>query len=194
MSPDGTGVWVFDPLDAPGLDDLLADLGQVRGVAVLSDYHARDAGTVARRHDVPVTVPDWLARVAGRVDAPVERTTGPVAGFELVPVRPLFAWREAVAYRETDGTLYVPDYLSSHEKFCVEDERVGMPTVTRLTPPRDVFGDLEPDRILFGHGTGIFEDADTALGNALDGARRRFPRALVSNLPGEVRAMVGAVR
>ena len=194
LSPDGTGVWVFDPLDAPGVDDLLADLGEVRGVAVLSDYHARDAGAIARRHDVPVTVPECLARVAERVDAPVERTTGPVAGFELFPIRPLFAWREAVAYREADGTLYVPDYLSSHETFCVAGERVGLPTVSRLLPPRGVFDPLEPERILFGHGAGIFEDAATALADALEGARRRFPRALVSNLPGEIRAMLGAVR
>ena len=194
---DGSDVWVFDPLDAPGVDDLLADLaagGEVAGVAVLAAYHARDAGAIARRHDVPVTVPDWFSRVADRVDAPVERTQGPIAGFDLERVRPLHAWEEAVAYRQADRTLYVPDYLSSHPKFCVAGERVGMPTLSRLAPPRSAFAGFDPDRLLFGHGQGIFESAAPALADTLARARRRFPRALVSNLPGETRAMLGALR
>lgn len=188
--PDG--IWLFDPLDAPGLDDRLATLGEVTGVAVLSDYHARDAGTLASRHDVPVTVPTWLSRVSDRVDAPVERTTGPVAGFSLRRLRPLLAWNEALAYRPGDRTLYAPDYLSSHPKFCVGAERVGLPTPARLSPP--TFTDYEPERILFGHGSGIHAEATTALRALSAGARRRLPRALVGNLPGEIRAMFDAVR
>ncbi len=187
------GVWVFDPLDAPGLDDLLASLGDVAGVVVCSDYHARDADAVATRHDVPVHVPRFLDRVAERVSAPVE-SVGSVAGFELTHVRPLYAWNEAVAYRDRDGTLYVPDYCSSHSKFTVGDERLGFPTLSRLSPPTDVFAGLDPDRILFGHGEGVFENAATALDDALSGGRRRVPRALVTNLPGELRAMLGALR
>lgn len=187
-------VWLFDPLDAPGLDERLAALGPVAGVAVFTDYHARDAGRLAERHGAPVTVPHWLRRIDDRVDVPVERTAGPIAGFDLRQARPLFAWREAIAYRPWDGTLYVADYLSSHEKFCVGAERVGMPTVSRLRPPRRLFGDLTPERIVFGHGTGRFEDAAGALDDALAGARGRFPRAVVSNLPGELRAMLGAIR
>lgn len=188
------GVWLFDPLDAPGVDDLVADLGPVAGVVVCSGYHARDADAFARRHDVPVTVPRHVDRVADRLDAPVERVDDRVAGFDLHHVRPLHAWRETVAYRQRDGTLYVPDYLSSHPKFAVGDERVGMPTFSRLSPPTEPFGDLDPDRILFGHGEGVFTDAATALEDTLSNARRRFPRALVSNLPGELHAMLGALR
>lgn len=188
------GVWLFDPLDGPGIDDHVADLGEVAGVAVLSDYHARDAASFARRYDVPVTVSRWLSRVEAQVDAPVERTGGPVAGFDLRQVRPLFAWNEAVAHRERDATLYVPDYLSGHEKFCVGGERLGLPTFSRLSPPRETFGDCAPERILFGHGTGITSNADEALTDVLEGARRRFARALVSKLPGETRAMLGALR
>lgn len=79
------GVWLFDPLDAPGVDDLVADLGDVAGVAVFSNYHARDAGTFAERHDVPVSVPSWVDRVDERVTGPVERFDGELgaSGFRV---------------------------------------------------------------------------------------------------------------
>ncbi|MFC4408255.1 hypothetical protein [Haloarchaeobius iranensis] len=191
---DAGDVWVFDPLDAPGVDDLLAELGAVAGVVVCSDYHARDADALADRHEVAVHVPDCLDRVAERTTAPVASVDAAVAGFEFTHVRPLHAWNETVAYRERDGTLYVPDYCSSHAKFTVGDERLGFPTFTRLSPPKSVFDGMTPERILFGHGEGVFEDAGTRLADSLSGARRRFPRALVTNLPGELRAMLGAFR
>lgn len=186
------GIWLFDPLDAPGIDALLAELGTVAGVAVLSDYHARDAAVFADRYNVPVTVPAWLTRVADRVDAPVERVADGVAGFDLRPVRPLSAWHECVAYRERDRTLYVPDYLSSSAKFTVGDERIGLPSLSRLRPPRATFADCEPARILCGHGEGIFDEATPALRHCLDGARVRVPQALVCNLPTELRQMLPA--
>jgi len=188
------GVWLFDPLDAPGVDDLLETDGEVAGVLVCSDYHARDAAVFARRHGVPVTVPSWLTHVEGRIDAPIQRVRGEVAGFELRAVRPLRLWREVLVYRPTDGTLYVPDYLSSHDAFTVGDERIGLPTLSRLRPAKAPFGDVRPERILLGHGEGVFEDAPDALEAALDRGRQRFPRALVSNVPGELRAMLGALR
>lgn len=160
------------------------------GTAVCADYHARDAGAFARRHGLPVTVPAWLTRVPSRLDVPVERVEGHVAGFEL---RPLRAWREVIAYRERDGTLYVPDFLSTHSKFTVGEERLGMPTFSRLDPPRGQF-DCDPDRVLLGHGEEVYDDATSALTTTLDGARGRFSRALVRNLPGEIRVMAGALR
>jgi hypothetical protein len=85
-------VSLFDPLDAPGVDDLVAELGEVAGVATFSNYHARDAGRFARRHDVPVYLPKWTTRVTSRIDAPVERygaTLGDsgfsVRGYEPIP-------------------------------------------------------------------------------------------------------------
>ncbi|MFB6068449.1 MAG: hypothetical protein ABEJ90_00805 [Halobacterium sp.] len=197
------GVWVVDPLDAPGVDDLLADLGDVAGVAVLSNYHARDADELARRHGVPVHVPAWSAmdRVVDRLDAAVERFEegfagfeGGVGGFGVRRVDPLPGWTEAVAYRERDGTLYVPDVLSASGKFAVADERVGLFLLSRLRPPGDAFGDVTPERILFGHGDGVFADAEGALENCLDGARRRFPRALATTAGTQLRALFDAVR
>ena len=187
------GVWLFDPLDTPEIDERIDALGEVAGVAVCSEYHARDADAFARRHDVPVTIPSWLSRIEDRIDTDTERTSGPVAGFELRRLRPLRAWRETIAYRADDETLYVPDFLSTHPKFTVGEERLGMPTFSRLSPPTDRL-DCEPTRILLGHGEGLFEGAATALEETLSGARSRFPQALVRNLPGEIRAMAGALR
>ncbi|QIO24405.1 hypothetical protein [Haloarcula sp. JP-L23] len=190
--PDG-GVWLVDPLDAPGVDDCYADLGEVAGVAVLADYHARDAAVFAERHGVPVTVPTGLDRVADRLDVPTERATHSLAGFELRRLNPLRAWRETVAYREADGTLYVPDFFAGGP-YTVGPERLSMRVFSRLFPPRETFADLDPERILLGHGAGVFEDADDALEDAIDGARRRFLRALLTNGPMELKAMVDALR
>ncbi|MFC7136503.1 hypothetical protein ACFQRB_08185 [Halobaculum litoreum] len=189
------GVWLVDPLDAPGLDDRVAALGEVAGVVVLSSYHARDAGVLAERHGVPVHLPEWMDRVARRVDAPVERFAESF-GDPAVRVRrfePLSMWREAVAFREADGTLVVPDLLGTGPGYRVGDERVGVVLSHRLAPPRSL-ADLDPDRILFGHGEGVFEDAGEALTDALAGARRRFPRALASTLGTNVRLLAAAVR
>jgi len=188
------GVWLVDPLDAPGVEDSYADLGEVVGVAVLADYHARDAAVFADRHDVPVTVPTGLDRAAERVDAPTRRVTDSLAGFELRRVSPLGAWTETVAYRESDGTLYVPDVLSSGAAFTVGYERLGMNVLARLSPPREAFASVEPERVVLGHGDGIVENAAVALADSLENARRRLPRALVSTAPRELKAMVDAVR
>ena len=190
------GAWVIDPVDAPGIDDLLAEFGEVAGVAVLSSHHARDAGRVATRHGVAVHVPRWVDRVAERVGAPVEPfdTRLGATGFEFTAVEPLSLYRGAVAYRERDGTLYVPDLLSSGSAYPVGDERVGVMLGLRPFPPRDVFAAMEPERILFGHGEGVFEGAAGALDEALDGARVRFPRALVRNLGTNLRLFAAAMR
>lgn len=189
-------VWLLDPLDAPGLDDLLDDHGAVAGVVVCSNYHARDAGALARRHGVAVHVPAWDAmdRVVERVDAPVERFTGGVAGFDARRVDPLPGWTEAVLYRERDGTLYVPDVMSGSGKFATGGERIGLFLLSRLRPPRHAVGDATPERILFGHGRGVFADPATALDDCIAGARRRFPRALATTAVTQVRALVDALR
>lgn len=190
------GVWLFDPLDAPGVHELVRDLGPVVGVAVCSNWHARDAGAFARRYDVPVYLPRWMNRIEARADAEIRRYDGELgdSGFRIGRLDPLPGWREAVAYREGDGTLYVPDVMSSAKGTPVGEERVGLFLTARLFPPREAFAAFDPERILFGHGEGCFEEASAALDRALDGSRRRFPRALLRNGPEQLRALVGAVR
>ncbi|MFC6824397.1 hypothetical protein [Halopelagius fulvigenes] len=190
------GVWLLDPIDAPGADELASELGEVVGVAVCSNWHARDAGAFARRHDVPVYLPRWMDRIEDRVDAEIRRYDRELgdSGFRVSRLDPLPGWREAVAYRESDGTLYVPDVMSSVEGTPVGEERIGLFLTARLSPPRETFAAFDPERIVFGHGTGCFEDAAAALDTALDGARRRFPRALLRSGPEQLRGLVDALR
>ncbi|ELZ11050.1 hypothetical protein C479_09573 [Halovivax asiaticus JCM 14624] len=190
------GVWVFDPIDGDGVDDLIAEYGTVSGVAVLSSYHARDAGAVAARHDVPVFVPQWMERIGERVDAPLTRYDTRIdgSGFTVSRIEPLGMWQEAIAYRPEDGTLIVPDIAGTGPGYTVADERVGIALSHRLVPPRETLGDLEPDRILFGHGTGVLEDATDALDDALHNSRRRFPRALVKQLGTNSRLLLAAMK
>ncbi|PSQ17376.1 hypothetical protein BRD00_07965 [Halobacteriales archaeon QS_8_69_26] len=190
------GVWVFDPLDAPGVDELVVDLGEVTGVAVLSNYHARDAGVFACRHGVPVYLPGWMDRVADRVDAPVERYREELgdSGFAVRGPGRFPGIQEAVAYREDDGTLYVPESLGTAAAYTVGDERLGPPLFRRALPPRGLLAGVDLERILVGHGEGVFEDAAAALEDALSGARRRFPRALLAHGATQVRALVAAAR
>lgn len=192
---DEGDVWLFDPLEAPGIDDEIESLGDVAGVVVCSDYHARDAGSFARRFDVPVYVPAWLERVPERVDAPLEVVDGDLgtSGFALREVRPLPGWREAIAYRRADATLYVPELLGTAPPYLAGDERLAVYLLCRLRLPTAVFEGIAPERILLGHGPGVFDDAAAVLANALETARRRFPRALVTNGPTQLRALLGAL-
>lgn len=189
------GVWVIDPIDAPGVDALLEELGEVAGVAVLCSHHARDAGAIANRHDVAVHAPQWMNRVADRVGAPIERyeSTFGESDFQITRVEPLSLWQEAIAYREADGTLIIPDLLGTGPGYTVGDERLGVVLSHRLFPPRELLGEVEPERILLGHGAGVFHDASAALADALAGARKRFPRAVVSHLGTNIRLLTAAM-
>jgi len=190
----GDGVWLFDPLDAAGVDELVAELGEVAGVAVLSNFHARDADTFADRYDVPVFIPDWMDRVPERVDASIERYGRELgeSGFVVDRIDPLPGWREGVAYREGDGTLYTPDLLST--RWTVGSERLTLTLPCRFFPPREVLAPLEPDRILVGHGDGIAENATDVLADTLEGARQRLPRAIVTQGPALVAGIAAAFR
>lgn len=193
---DGDEVWVVDPVDAEGLDDLLARYGTVAGVVVLFSWHVRDAGTLAARHEVPVYVPSWVTGIAGGGDAPVERFDDELAdtGYRALRITPHPLWREAALYREADGTLVVPDSVGTAPYFRAPGERLGVSPYQRPWPPRAALGGLDPDRVLVGHGTGVFDDAAAALADALDGARRRAPAALATNVTRWPRTLAAALR
>jgi hypothetical protein len=172
------GVWVVDPVDAPGVDDLLAELGEVTGIVLCLDRHKRDAAAVARRHGVPVSIPRWMDGVASKLDAPVERLGHELgdSGYRVRRVRDasLPPWQEAALYGP-DDTLLVAEAVGTASFFRAGDEPLGVHPMLRPIPPRDALGDLSPERILVGHGAGVFNDATAALRDALDGARRRMP-------------------
>jgi hypothetical protein len=189
------GVWLVDPLDAPGVDDLIAEYGTVAGVAVLSDYHARDASAIAKRHGVSVHIPRWLDRAAARIRAPVERFAWSLgdSGFAVGRYAPFPGWCEAIAYRESDRTLYVPEVLGTAALFTVYSERLGVYLLCRPVPPRGLLRDLAPERILVGHGEGVFDDAAAVLSDTLANARRRLPHAVVTNGRAQLHAGIEAL-
>lgn len=174
---DDGGVWVVDPVDAEGLDDLLADLGEVEGVVLLLDRHKRDADAISARHGVPVYVPHWMEGVANKLDAPVERirTDLDESGYGVYKLIDNAVWQEAVMYHEDEKTLLVPEAVGTADFFLASGEVLGVHPALRLTPPRKL-GRFDPERVLVGHGAGIHEDAAAHLQDALSGARKRGPR------------------
>jgi hypothetical protein len=175
---DGDAVWVVDPIDADGLDEELADLGEVAGVVLLLDRHKRDSAAVAARHDVPVYLPEALADVADDLDCDIETFRGTLPGteFRTITLTNNSLWREVALYDKNAGTLVVPEAVGTAGLFTAPGERLGVHPGLRLLPPKAKLGGLRPDRILVGHGAGVFDDAPMALQEALRGSRRNAPK------------------
>lgn len=177
LAVDGD-VWIVDPVDAPGVDDLVTDLGEVAGVVVLLDRHQRDADALAQRFDVPVYHPPYVDR---EFEAPVERLGVRLPGtdYRVIHSVDVPLWQEAALF---DGeTLVVADAVGTVEYFTVGPEQIGVHPMLRPVPPM-ALRDLTPSRILTGHGEGVFDDAETELARAIDGARNRLPQAWLSAL------------
>jgi|GEM_PF-3731570 len=68
LKTDG-GVWIIDPVDAEGIDELVAEYGEVAGVVLLSNYHTRDADVFANRHGVSVYLPEGMEGIEEDLDA-----------------------------------------------------------------------------------------------------------------------------
>ena len=138
-----------------------------------------------------------MARPGGGTDPWSGRTVCVVArrvGIRPPAYAPFPGWSEAIAYRESDGTLYVPDSLGTGPLFTVGSERLGLFVLCRVAPPRRLLTDVNPERILVGHGRGVFDNPALALTDTLDGARRRLPQALCTSGNGQLRAALGALR
>jgi len=174
LAVDGD-IWLVDPVDADGLDDFLADFGDVAGVVVLLDRHERDAARLARRHDVSVHVPAWMESVAKGLSVPTElfRTELADTGYRVHRLLDTPFWKEAAL--SNDRTLVVPEAVGTADYYTTGDERLGVHPMLRLLPPRRLRG-LAPDRVLVGHGSGIFSGASGALEDALRESRRRAPQ------------------
>jgi hypothetical protein len=169
-------VYVIDPVDAEGIDELVADFGDVAGVVILLDRHKRDAAAVATRHDVSVYVPHFMADIADDIPAPVETFHRELAdtGYAAHSVVDNVAWSEAALYSEDTGVLVIPEAVGTADYFLTGRERLGVHPALRLIPPKKL-GRLSPERILVGHGAGIHEDTANALRDAISGSRGRTP-------------------
>ena len=157
----GGRVWLFDVVDWPGLDDLVAELGEPAGVVQLLDRHGRDCAAVARRLGVPYhVVPREL----------------PGTPFELRQVVRSRWWREAALWWPDRRLLLVADALGTIAFFRAGDEPAGLHPMLRLRPPRALCG-LEPERLLVGHGESL-DGQPGVVAEALKTGRRRIPRWL----------------
>ena len=177
------GVWAIDPVDVPGLDEFLSNLGEVAGTVVTVDRHRRDAASIARRHDVPVHIPAWMSGVERKLDGPVERLGGRLGetGFEVRRVVDNPFWQEAALYDPDRRVLFAPEALGTVDYYLAPGERVGVHPMLRPLPPREL-GRLEVERLLCGHGEGVPTGAGMAVSAALSGARRNAPELYLKTL------------
>ena len=171
LADDGA-VWLVDPVDGPGLDDVLAALGRVVGVVQLLDRHGRDGAALAQRHEIPL-LRNPLTGVPG-------------SPFVPIPLTQRRRWREVALWWPRHRALAVPEAVGTAPYFPRPGERVGVHPALRLAPPR-VLLHADPAVLLPGHGEPL-EGAGVAaeLHRAIRRARRDIPRWLVG-LPGATR-------
>jgi len=163
---DDGRVWAIDPVDGDGVEERIRAAGTPAGVLQLLDRHNRDcAGLAARlgvRHHV---VPQ-----------------GSVGPFACIAVRDRNSWNEVALWWPDRRVLVCADVLGAAPYYRAGNERLAVHPLLRVRPPRRQLGALQPDVILCGHGEGVLEDADTALGEALSTSRRRIPGQVASAL------------
>jgi hypothetical protein len=159
----GDGVWLVDPVDAPGVEDRVRVAGRPAGIIQLLDRHRRDcialAGRLGVAHHV---VPEHWIRP-----------------FEFVPISRNRRWQEVALWWPERRVLACGDALGTVGYFRAGGERLGVHPILRFRPPRQLES-LQPEAILCGHGEGVFEGADAALREALSTSRRRIPRQIAS--------------
>jgi hypothetical protein len=153
-------VWVVDPVDAPGVEERIRDLGEPAGVIQLLDRHRRDSAALAARLGVP------------RLETPYQGVPG--APFEPILIARRPWWHELALWWPQERVLVCGDALGTVGYFLAPGERLGVHPLLRLTPPR--LGRFAPRHVLCGHGEGVHGDeAAPALEEALATARRRLP-------------------
>jgi hypothetical protein len=122
------GALLIDPVDFAGLDDAVAPLAPIAGVAQLLDRHNRSVDQVADRLGVPVLVPAALAGRGEPLDVPgvQERVILAMPGWNesalWIPERKLLICAEAI------GTA--PQYLAR------QSHALGVHPLLRIRPPR----------------------------------------------------------
>jgi hypothetical protein len=155
-------VWVFDPVDSPGVEERIRGLGEPAGVIQLLDRHGRDSAALAERLGVP------------RHETPFDGVPG--APFDPVAIVRHRFWREVALWWPEERVLICADALGTVGYFVAPGERLGVHPLLRLVPPR-ALSRFAPRHVLCGHGEGVHGDETaSALAEALATARRRLPR------------------
>jgi hypothetical protein len=153
-------VWVFDPVDSPGVEERIRVLGEPAGVIQLLDRHRRDCAALARRLGVPLH------------ETPFEGVPG--APFDPMPIARHRLWREVALWWPEERMLLCGDALGTVGYFVAPGELLGVHPLLRLVPPR-FLSRFAPRHVLCGHGEGVHGDeAAPALAEALATARRRL--------------------
>jgi hypothetical protein len=157
-------VWLIDPLDGEGVDELIRDAGRPAGVIQLLDRDNRDCASLANRLAVPHHVVPQ----------------GAIGPFEFVPIRLGRTWEEVALWWPERRILACADALGTARYFRARDEPLAVHPLLRFRPPRRQLDPLHPGAVLCGHGAGVFDGADGALREALRTARRRIPGQVAS--------------
>ncbi len=156
-------VWLVDPVAWPDAIDRARTLGEPAGVIQLLDRHGRDCAALAARLRIPHVV------------APAELAGSPFTFVTIVRRR---FWRESALWWPATNTLVTADALGTIPYFTGGTAPLGVHLLLRLTPPA-ALGELEPERVLVGHGEGrIGPGAAEELREALRTSRRRLPGVL----------------
>ena len=163
----GEDVWVVDPVDADGVEELVRAAGQPAGVVQLLDRHERDCAALAKRLGVPHHVVPF----------------GEIAGvpFRFVRVMNVPKWREAALWWPGPRVLVCADALGTVPYFRARGEPIGVHPFLRPWPPKRLAA-LDPERVLVGHGEGVSEGATEAVRRAIRTSRRGLPSALANAL------------
>jgi hypothetical protein len=152
------GWLLVDPLDAPGLDEALAQT-PVLGITLLMGRHRRDSDALAARHGVAVGAP-----------LPPEIEPRRVVRFP--------GWHEVALWLPDRRLLVAADVLGTAGYFlAADDEPLAVHPLVRPFPPRRALAGIEPAAIAVGHGAPVTDDATRALEEALRTSRRRLPAA-----------------
>jgi hypothetical protein len=160
---DGGRVWLIDPVDDEAGLAAAEGLGEVAGIVQLLDRHNRDCEELAGRYGVPRhRLPDVV----------------PDAPFELGRTLWFPGWRELHLWWPERRLLLVSEAVGASPYFAA-GRRAGIHPMLRLKPSGSVRR-LVPERLLFGHGQPVHEDAAAALEEAYANTWRDIPRAFGS--------------
>lgn len=196
---DDGGVWLVDPIDGDGLDELVAPLGGVAGVVVLLDRHLRDAPAIAARHAAPLLVPPGRWRRGHPMPDEAITLGSPEAGdldppFAFAPmVERGGQWLEWALWWPDRRVLVLAELVGASSFYSPGDEPWGLhPAMQLLGAPSQVGSDGdEPFRdelaegeftLLVGHGAAAQVATLDQVESLLRHPRRGIP-GLVARMP-----------